>query len=289
MNSKLVLGTAQIGLDYGINNSKGLVSIKETERIFNVAHENGIQILDTAEAYGYSHEKIGRYHNKSNNKFRIITKLNSKKTSFSTGITDKVYENLKTLNVDSLYAYMFHSFEDFKKHFTKYYEDLLILKEKGVIEKIGVSLYANDDLDNVLKFNNVDLVQLPFNLLDNNNKRGKIIKKAKAAGIEIHTRSVFLQGLFFADTNKLTHPFNKLSPYLKSLQNLCCQDFKINELALNYACNNTDIDKVLLGVDNANQLKLNLLCEKKGLREELRKRVDLINVKENKLLNPSNW
>jgi aryl-alcohol dehydrogenase-like predicted oxidoreductase len=289
MNSKLILGTVQFGLDYGINNTIGKPSKENIKSILDSAYNSGIQLLDTAEAYGDSQNKIGEYHSNSTNKFNVITKFSSNAGEFSLNIIERVYNNLKILDVDKLYCYMFHSFDDFNKYFKKYRKDLLILKRDEIINNIGVSLYSNDELERVLKFDEITLIQLPFNLLDNNNKRGNILKKAKAKGIEIHTRSAFLQGLFFKNTSKLRIRIKPLGSYLNSLNDLCDEDYKMNDLALNYVCNQKNIDKVLIGVDNVHQLESNILSEKKYIQEELTKKIEAIDVKETELLNPSNW
>jgi aryl-alcohol dehydrogenase-like predicted oxidoreductase len=289
MNSKLILGTVQFGLDYGVNNTSGKPSKENIKSILDSAYNSGVQLLDTAEAYGDSQNKIGEYHNNSTNKFNVITKFSSNAGEFSLNIIERVFNNLKILDVDKLYCYMFHSFDDFNKYFEKYRKDLLILKRDGIINNIGVSLYSNDELESVLKFNEITLVQLPFNLLDNNNKRGNILKKAKLKGIEIHTRSAFLQGLFFKNTSELTIKIKPLEPYLNSLNDLCDEDYKMNDLALNYVCNQKNIDKVLIGVDNVQQLESNILSEKKNIKKELTNNIESIDVKETKLLNPSNW
>ena len=289
MNSKLILGTVQFGLNYGVNNSAGKPSKENIKSILDTAYNSGIQLLDTAEAYGDSQNKIGEYHNNSTNKFNVITKFSSNTEGFSLNIIERVYNNLKILDVDKLYCYMFHSFDDFNKYFEKYRKDLLTLKRDGIINNIGVSLYSNDELESVLKFNEITLVQLPFNLLDNNNKRGNIIKKAKAKGIEIHTRSAFLQGLFFKNTSEFTVKIKPLEPYLNLLNDLCDEDYKMNDLALNYVCNQKNIDKVLIGVDNVHQLESNILSEKKNIKKELINNIEAIDVEETKLLNPSNW
>jgi aryl-alcohol dehydrogenase-like predicted oxidoreductase len=289
MNSKLILGTVQFGLDYGINNTIGKPSKENIKSILDSAYNSGIQLLDTAEAYGDSQNKIGEYHSNSTNKFNVITKFSSNAGEFSLNIIERVYNNLKILDVDKLYCYMFHSFDDFNKYFKKYRKDLLILKRDEIINNIGVSLYSNDELERVLKFDEITLIQLPFNLLDNNNKRGNILKKAKAKGIEIHTRSAFLQGLFFKNTNEFSVKIKPLEPYLNLLNDLCDEDYKMNDLALNYVCNQKNIDKVLIGVDNVHQLESNILSEKKYIQEELTKKIEAIDVKETELLNPSNW
>jgi aryl-alcohol dehydrogenase-like predicted oxidoreductase len=133
------------------------------------------------------------------------------------------------------------------------------------------------------------LIQIPYNLLDNSNKRNEILIKAKQKGIEVHTRSAFLQGLFFKNTSELANKIKPLGSYLNSLNDLCDEGYKMNDLALNYVCSQKNIDKVLIGVDNVNQLESNILSEKKNILKELIKKIESINVKETKLLNPSNW
>ena len=199
-----------------------------------------------------------------------------------------MYNNLKILDVDKLYCYMFHSFDDFNKYFEKYRKDLLTLKRDGIINNIGVSLYSNDELESVLKFNEITLVQLPFNLLDNNNKRGNIIKKAKAKGIEIHTRSAFLQGLFFKDIASIEGELSVLKKYLVKLQGII-DTTEINNLALNYVYSNPNIDAVLIGVDSVNQLNKNISCVETNKYKNAFCDINLINVEEENMLNPSNW
>ncbi|CAL2105872.1 Predicted oxidoreductase [Tenacibaculum sp. 190524A02b] len=288
MKSKLILGTVQFGLKYGINNIEGKLSEQSIREILDTAFEKGIDILDTAEVYGDAQKRIGDYHKLSDNKFEVITKFNSKE-SLRSNIIERVEKDIETLRVDSLYAYMFHSFTDFEKYFEKYSKDLILLRNKGVIKRIGVSLYTNEEISRVLGNENVDLIQLPFNLLDNNTKRKDIIKKAKEKGIEIHTRSVFLQGLFFKKTNELPGNLELLKPYLDNLHNLCREDIKINDIALNYAVKNNDIDKVLIGVDGVSQLLSNVMSEKRKVLNGIIDEIDAIKVKEVELLNPSNW
>ena len=94
---------------------------------------------------------------------------------------------------------------------------MLELKKKGVINKIGVSLHSNNDMIDVLKNQDIELIQLPYNLFDNKNKREKVILKAKKLGVEIHTRSTFLQGLFFKDLASIEGELSVLKKYKQTL------------------------------------------------------------------------
>lgn len=289
MENKLILGTVQFGLDYGINNVIGRQSFSNLKIILDTAFQNGIDFLDTAEAYGESQKTIGKYHKNSKNQFKIITKFSSNIKNLPRNIVDRVKKNSQILHVDQLYCYMFHSYNDFREYYNDFKEGLARLKEEKIILKIGVSLYMNEEFEQVLKYDDIDLVQLPYNLLDNQTKRGEILSKGKNRGLEIHTRSVFLQGLFFKDSNNLPIKLKPLKSTLNKLQSLCGEYIKMNDLALNYAYANDKIDKVLIGVDNVEQLMSNISSKNKNLSKDTIERIDLIKLKEEELLNPSNW
>ena len=195
MSSKLILGTAQFGLKYGINNTIGKPQKDEVLSLLKVAYNSGIRVLDTAEAYGNAHQLIGNYHKKQHNfKFKIITKFpHSIKHNL---IKSKVIEYLDLVNVKTLDIIMFHSFDSFKSNYNAL-NTLNELKSDGLINNIGVSVYTNAQLESLINEDLITVVQLPFNLLDNFTVRGDLINKLKEKGKIIHTRSAFLQGLFF--------------------------------------------------------------------------------------------
>ena len=287
---KIILGTVQFGLDYGINNSSGKPSFESITAILNTSHQNGIVMLDTAEAYGNAHEVIGNYHRQSENRFQIITKFSSKRDDLPTNIEDRIALHLDEMHVSSLYAYMFHSFGDFENYFSNHSEGLDNLKKKGIIRKIGVSVYTNEELNKLLNYPEVELVQLPFNLLDNNHQRGLLLKRARERNIEIHTRSAFLQGLFFIAPNELPGKLLPLKPYLETIRfEVSKRNITINDLALNYNLQQALIDKVLIGVDNVEQLQQNLTSMSEEIDTDLMALIDSIEVKELNLLNPVNW
>lgn len=285
---KIILGTVQFGLDYGINNKIGKPDNNEVKSILDYASDNKINFLDTAEAYGNSHERIGEYHANSNNKFKVITKFSSSRLDLPKNISQRINHHLKILNIDSIYCYMFHNYDDFKNYFNLFKLELLDLKSRGIIKKIGVSLHSNHDINDVLKYKDIELIQIPFNLLDNMSKRKKVILKAKKLGVEIHTRSTFLQGLFFKDFDTIEGEISVLKKYLLELRKIVDIN-EINNLALNYVCSNSNIDAVLLGVDNVSQLKNNLSCINDNKFTDIIENIDSINVKEENWLNPANW
>lgn len=290
MVDKVILGTVQLGLDYGVNNTKGKPSLEEAFEILTVAYDNGIRILDTAEAYGNSQEVIGKFHRLfPEKKFNIVTKLAANRLIRKDQFLAHIKHNCEILCCDSLYGYMFHNYKNFKDN-VNLYETILEAKKNGIIKKVGVSLYENKEVEDIIKnYPEFDLIQIPFNLLDNECIRKSILDKAKQNNIEVHTRSVFLQGLFFKEIDKLPVSIQPLKEYIKKLKEISLSNnIKIESLALQYALQKKYIDYVLVGVDTPGQLKTNILNSKNCLMipHEL---IDSIQVKEKQLLNPSNW
>lgn len=290
MANKLILGTVQFGLDYGINNHRGKPEESEVFKILDLAFQNSISILDTAEAYGNSHERIGAYHKQSNNRFTIVTKFSSKRTDLPANLTHRIQQNIEVLQVPSLYAYMYHSFSDFETFYPEHKKHFQYLKSQGIIQKFGVSVYTNEEIEKLLAYDTFDLIQIPFNLLDNNSQRLDVLKRAKNKGLEIHTRSVFLQGLFFKELNSYAGALISLKPYVDQLNHLCSEhNMQLKDMALNYCIQQKNIDRVLIGVDTSIQLQENLQSLQYVLHESILHKIDSIMVKNTEMLNPGNW
>ena len=288
MNNKLILGTVQFGLKYGINNTIGKLKKDEVLSLMKVAYNSGIRILDTAEAYGNAHQLIGDFHNKNDNlKFKIITKFPHKiKLSL---IGTKIIEYLDLLHVKTLEVIMFHSFESFQSNY-KALNSLNELKSNGLINNVGVSVYTNAQLESLLNEDLITVVQLPFNLLDNSNVRGDLINRLKEKGKIIHTRSAFLQGLFFKSTNDKNPIVQELKTELELLNQISIgSNCSMEELALSYCINQKNIDNVIIGVDSISQLNANIKASGFQIKENALKTINGIVVKDLELLNPYLW
>ena len=288
MNSKLILGTVQFGLRYGINNTIGKPTNDEVLSLLKVAYNSGIRVLDTAEAYGNAHQLIGNYHKKQDNsKFEIITKFpHDIKHNL---IKSKVFEYLDLMKVNTLGVMMFHSFDSFKSNYNAL-KTLNELKSDGLINNIGVSVYTNSQLESLINEDLITVVQLPFNLLDNFSIRGDLINKLKEKGKVIHTRSAFLQGLFFKKYSDDILIVQALKPHLKTLNQITKeQGCSMEELALSYCIKQNNIDNVIIGVDSIIQLNANIKAAAYEVNEESLKCINNINVENLDLLNPSLW
>lgn len=284
-SNKLILGTVQFGLPYGINNQNGiLIPEKEVQQILRRTFSLGIDVLDTAAGYGKAESRIGTFHNE-NRVFKVITKFSKTEE----GNWEKsLKSSLDRMNLDIVDTVMFHSFEAFLKNRNNLSQ---INSAKGrLYKKLGVSVYTNEELLCLKEVGEVEVIQLPFNLLDNDFQRGSILKQLKDSGKEIHTRSCFLQGLFFMDAENLPGNLKSLSPYLRIIKNIAKENnIEIGHLALQYVLNQNYIDGVLFGVDSLQQLEQNIIWAKQKLPKETFAEIDNIKVTDPDLLNPSKW
>ncbi len=286
--NKIILGTVQFGLNYGINNKKGIPSKNEIFKIFNYAFDNKIRILDSAEVYGNSHSLIGEFHTENPTKvFDIITKIPK---GFDGDFKKKIDNYLSELKVNSLKSIFFHSYSDIKKNNVTL-KDMVYLKNLGIVESIGVSVYNDFEILDSLNYDEIDIIQMPFNLFDNSSIKNNLMNKIKEKGKIIHSRSVFLQGLFFVDIKKTKNKVAlKLTKELNIIKSIS-KKYKISiaELAINYCNFNQKIDHILIGVDNLNHLKENLNFLNNEISSDLINQIDNIKIKDPKLLNPSLW
>jgi aryl-alcohol dehydrogenase-like predicted oxidoreductase len=284
--NKLILGTVQFGINYGINNSEGKPEREAVFEILAYAYENGIRYLDTAELYGNAHDLIGEFH-KFNpiKRFNIITKFPH---DFEDGFQNKINTYLKQLNIDHLNTILFHSFDSYINR-KEELENILKLKN-SVVKYIGVSVYTNEQINEVIEDNNIDIIQIPFNLFDNLNLRGEILKKAKNKNKLIHTRSAFLQGLFFMKEDsscKIRTIFDKEMELVTDIS--LKSSISIGSIALNYCLIQTNIDRVIIGVDSLQQLKENIGFSENKIPMQFIDQINTIRINNSELLNPTNW
>ncbi len=284
LTSKLIIGTVQFGLNYGVNNQGGKVLQSEVNSILSYAVTKGVDMLDTSYAYGSSEIAIGEALKQNSMRYNIVSKYpRSEKSVFAI-----FEESLNRLNQTNLYGYLIHHF-DFYQSNPHIWTDMLKLRDNQKVEKIGFSLYTIDQLLFLLN-NNVefDLLQIPYNIFDRQFEA--FFPELKKRGVEIHTRSVFLQGLFFKDTVTLSEKLEPLKYYLDMLHKYCNDnDFGVEKLVLNYVVNNPYVDRVLVGLDNLEQLKKNISILNLGVSQYDINFIDSLHIKEKELLNPVNW
>ena len=272
--SKLGLGTVQFGLPYGINNTSGQTSAEEVSRILQSATEHGIHVLDTASAYGNAEAVLGK---NDLTKFTVVSKYITPSPGKS--IEQQLQQSLTDLQVEKLYGYLAHRPAEILSDKNQW-KTLKDLQQKELIKKIGFSLNTPEELKELLNKNFMpDLIQVPYNYFDN--RFENMMRELKDKGCEVHTRSAFLQGLFFKDTHTLPSFFDLVKPFIKRVQQ---QTHNISGALLHFVVAKPFIDKVIIGVENAEQLLINIRDMKLGI--ELDK--NTINIPE-QILMPSNW
>jgi len=277
---KLALGTVQFGLDYGILNTTGQAPLEEVKKVLKLAKEHNIDTLDTAARYGNSEQVLGEV---GVNNYRIITKT----TPLKNGV-DRVikgfYQSLDNLNIGQVDGLLIHNIDDVKdKRFGDLFHKLNELKEEGLINKIGFSTYTPDQVDFLLENFDFDLIQVPFNVFDTRLIEGGQLQALKKKNIEIHARSIFLQGVLL-DFDNLSSYFSKWKKQFDKYQSTVEKSgLSLLEYALNFTLNVQEIDKILVGVNSADQLKEIVQAKKK------QSSLSAFPIDDIALLNPGLW
>jgi aryl-alcohol dehydrogenase-like predicted oxidoreductase len=254
---KIALGTVQFGLDYGIANQAGRVTLEEVKKIIDQASLANIDTIDTAIAYGNSESILGQA-NVDN--FQIITKLppipedcsNIKKWT-----EGQITDSLNRLNINNLQGVLLHQPSQLiSKNGDQLLSALHDLKAKGLTKKIGISIYDPQELDKLENLMPVDIVQAPLNILDSRLIDSGWLKKLKNQGTEIHIRSVFLQGLLLMNGNQRPQKFSQWSEVWQEWSRWL-DEIELSPLqaCLGYILNIKDIDKLIVGVDSALHLQ----------------------------------
>ena len=282
MKNKIGLGTVQWGLNYGISNSNGIPSDEELKLISILASNNDIDCLDTATGYGNAEERIGKNFFSS---FKIVTKIGKVKSEID--LKNQLNKSFKNLKRSTIYGCLFHDYKELINN-KDLWKALSDQKSQGKIKKIGYSLYAPNELQQLLELNYIpDIIQIPFNVLDR--KFSPYFNFLKEKNVEIHARSIFLQGLLLKSEKSIPEKVNGLKEEI-SLLNTIADDAKksLLEVCLGYVKQQTCIDKLILGIETSNQLK-QILSADTNLTQKTLETIDNIQVREKKLLNPSTW
>ena len=284
----LAIGTAQIGSKYGINNKNKNFTLKEIKKILNFSRMNGIDTIDTATSYGNAEKKIGQINPKG---FKVVSKISfkGKKKLNSELIESEIEKSAKKLKINSHYAILLHNEKDLVGDGSEIiYNSLQKLKKNGLIKNIGVSVYNCKNLGKILSRFKLDIVQLPYNIIDQNFETSGWIKKLKKMNIKIHVRSIFLQGLLLLNYNNIPKKFLKYKKLFKKLdQEITSNKISRVEACLNFVLNKKKyFDKIVVGLDNFSHLKEILRTKPDlSLHEKFKKFAS--NQKE--LINPALW
>jgi len=290
---KLALGTAQFGMSYGISNQEGQTNIEEVAAILAYAQEHDIVTLDTAAVYGNSEATLGRVLSNNCGAFQIVTKTpHFKASSISNDelslLRDTFEQSLAHLGVEQIDGLLIHACDDlFANNGQKLFHELEILKAQGKVNKIGVSVYSSQQIDRVLNEFSIDLVQLPVNVFDQRLIEDGSLDRLKKENVEVHARSVFLQGLLLMPVESISPWFMPIMPTIKRFHALA-QEMGLSplQLALGFVSALEQVDRVVIGVNNLAQLQEiveapNALIDVVQCQE--------LSVQDPRFISPGNW
>lgn len=258
---KLGLGTVQFGLDYGISNTSGRTPLGEVQAILDMAQAAGLRILDTAAAYGMSEEVLGQAL-RSPHEFAIVTKtprIGKQVLSDSDvrTVLESFHESLRKLQTETVYGLLVHHCPDvLTENGSLLMQALQELKSQGRVAKIGVSVYTGEQIDHVLEQYDIDLIQLPLNVLDQRLLQSGHLQKLRARGVEIHSRSAFLQGLLLMEPEQLQARFDCVRAHLIAYH-ATLRQHQLSPLqgALTFLEQVRELDHVIVGVNTREQLR----------------------------------
>lgn len=286
MTTKLALGTVQFGLPYGVANTLGQPSLDEVRRILASARSAGIDTLDTAVAYGDSQRRLGEC---DVTEWQIVSKLPARNENGQGAVWVRscLQQALADLRVSKIAGLLLHQPALLlDPGGDEVYAGLCAVKREGLVGKIGVSVYSPAELDALISRFELDLVQLPFNVLDRRMLHSGWLNRLSAQGVEVHARSCFLQGLLLVNDDQRPRKFDRWSSiwrrwwdWLHETGNQPLQ------ACLAYSLSFPQITQAVVGVDCERQMREILAA---SCMQAVSPPDDLFSDDED-LINPSRW
>ncbi len=283
--SKICLGTVALGLNYGISNSAGKPSRIESSGILNAAVENGINSFDTAPGYGDAEKLVGDFLKDREHKINLITKCAiPTKTLMNKDLARKeifesVHRSLNTLGLTSIPICLFHkgidqSVEDVLNTIPAVFADL---KSEGLIDTAGISVNQSHETVSFLEEDIFEAIQTPINVFDREIQKNKLLYQLKQKQKIVFARSIFLQGLFFMDIDKLPAKIKHASIYLNRLQLIAKEaERSVADLVFSYVSNLEGITSIVLGVTSLSELTSSVsLLKSTPLTEATKEKISL--------------
>ena len=289
--AKFGLGSAQLGMVYGKFNQSGQPDLFQAELILRKAKKLGFSLIDTASQYGSSESVLGQL-GQAWEGIPLVTKT----PSFNTGqisrtqaeqIKQAFHTSLSRLRISRVRGLLVHHAPDLLAPGGEYIYDMLRhLKSEGLVEQIGVSVYDAEAADCVLEKYSLDLIQVPINIFDKRLIDSGALERWSRAGLEIHARSAFLQGLLLAEPSQLPEQFRSVAPTLSRFHADCVTcGVSPKSAALHYLLQLNPISKILIGIDSEQQLTEIF----SAFPERLDMQWDSYRIENVDILNPAHW
>lgn len=254
--TQLILGTAQFGAGYGITNNKRRIDDQSVIEIVDTALARGISLFDTATDYGDSQDRLGALAEQTTTA-SFITKFSLAETGEPPTAESLYEESMRRLRVEKLAGLLFHKVADLSDERSLLAFDVVRrARDAGIIDRVGVSIYDKSDLNRVLTaFPDLDILQIPGSIVDRRLLDDDDVHALSARGVEIHVRSVFLQGLLLADPSAFDERFVALSPVVASLRSHALETgVELLELLLSFVRDYPIVDAVLVGATSVAEI-----------------------------------
>lgn len=255
--TKLGIGTVQFGMPYGISNQSGQVQPEDVKQILDIAKAHSITTLDTAIAYGQSESVLGAQDLSG---MEVITKLPEvpdRCKNLREWILGQVDGSLARLKLPTLNGLLLHRpGQLMDAGGDNLYQQLQVLKQEGIVGRIGVSVYGPEELDALCSRFNFDLVQAPFNILDRRLTNSGWLKRLSDAGTGLHVRSVFMQGLLLMPRTDRPSKFSPWDGLWRQWESWLEETRQTPlEACLRHALSIPEIERVIVGVETPIQLQ----------------------------------
>lgn len=290
----LIFGTAQLGLEYGIANTRGMPDERDARALLDAAWEAGITALDTARAYGAAETRIGQWLRGSGHRPRLISKFpaisDEGAIDPAASVRAAFAESRMALGVAAIDGYLAHRATDLARPGVG--DALRALVAEGRIGKFGLSAYTSEDIDLALSIEDLSLIQAPVSALNRTLVTTGAIERCTAAGVTVFARSIFAQGAFFLDADTMPDHLVPAAPVLARFRTLAAEaEMTPAALALGAVRAMPGIGSIVIGVDHPGQLSEVVAAARAGLPEPglldaVRALADKIDPE---LLDPSRW
>jgi len=292
--TNLILGTVQIGMNYGIANATGKPDIKTAREILQAAWDGGIQEFDTAIGYGESEKILGVILHEMG--VSSLAQINTKPHGSWNGqdfseVKKDLEASLKKLHVEQLNTLLFHNEAILESWTPKISDAVNALRDEGKIRNVGVSVYSADAAMRALSNPAIDVVQIPANLLDRRFEKAGILHKAQSLGKALQIRSIFLQGLLFMAPHQLPAHMAFAKRDLADLHHILCEsNLTLTAAAIGFVQAEWPGCKILIGAETQKQVLDNLDVATIQISPEIIARIkkQFPDVSE-QILNPSLW
>ena len=289
---KLVLGTAQLGMNYGIANTVGKQDMESAYKILKTAYESGARFLDTAQHYGNSEQIIGTYMQKNlGQSFMVISKLHHPdlNPSDSSAVIEAVKKSYLTIGkiLTGMLIWDPVWLKSWNNGIGSAIHECI---ERQYIKTYGASVYSPDELKQAISIDSMSIFQIPLNVLDQRFLKSGLIPIALAQGKTFFIRSVYLQGLLVMPIEKAVQKIPESKPYLERWHSFCRKlNMEPGAVALQYVSSAIPVGYIIVGCERPEQVIANFDWLSGTLPESAIQEINSWPIPPSEVINPVQW